>query len=94
MAANPFQAAQDIYDYAVGDSTRIAAVKAAFDSAISTGLLTKGGTDSISSATKNGVTYQKMIGLSEPQRITAMRIAIAGLDANTRPSTRTYARYF
>lgn len=93
MAANVFQAAQDIYDYAVGDATRIAEVKAAYTSAVSSGYLTKGGTDSVTSATKNGVTFQKVVGLTEPQRISAMQIAIRGLDNNTRPSTRTYARY-
>ncbi len=94
MAANAFQAAQDIYDYACGNPGRIAEVKAAYDSAVSSGLLTKGGTGNVTSATKNGVTYQKSVGLSEDQRISAMQIAIKGLDNNTRPSTRTFARYF
>lgn len=93
MAANAFQAAQDLYDYATGDASRIAEVKAAYATAISAGILTKGGTDSITSATKNGVTFQKTVGLTEPQRISAMQIAIRGLDNNTRPSTRTFARY-
>ncbi len=94
MAANAFQAAQDLYDYAAGNASRIATVKAAYDSAVSAGLLTKGGTDNVTSATKNGVTYQKTVGLTESQRITAMRIAITGLENNTRPSTRTFARHF
>ena len=94
MAANPFTAAQDLYDYAHGKPDRVAAVKAAFESAVSAGLLTKGGTDNVTSATKNGVTYQKTVGLTESQRISAMRIAITGMDNNTRPSTRTFARYF
>lgn len=92
MAANAFQAAQDLYDYAVGNSGRIASIKSAFDSAVSSGLLTKGGTDNVTSATKNGVTYQKTVGLSESQRITAMKIAISGLENNTRPSTTAYGR--
>lgn len=92
MAANAFQAAQDLYDYAVGNSGRIASVKAAFDSAVSTGILTKGGTDNVTSATKNGVTMQKTVGLTESQRITALRIAVAGLENNTRPSTAAYGR--
>lgn len=94
MAANAFQAAQDIYDYAVGDPSRIAAVKAEYASAVSAGYLTKGGTDNVTSATKNGVTMQKSVGLTEQQRISAIQIAIRGLEANTRPSTRTFARYF
>jgi transcriptional regulator GlxA family with amidase domain len=94
MAANAFQAAQDIYDYAFGDTTRIAEVKTALASAVSSGLLTKGGTDNVTSASKNGVSYQKTVGLTESQRISAMQIAVRGLDNNTRPSTRTFARYF
>jgi hypothetical protein len=94
MAANAFQAAQDIYDYAFGNVGRIAEVKAAYSSAVSSGLLTKGGTDNVTGATKNGVTMQKTVGLTESQRISAMQIAIRGLDNNTRPSTRTFARYF
>lgn len=92
MAASAFQAAQDLYDYAVGNSGRIATIKAAFESAVSAGILTKGGTDNVTSATKNGVTYQKTVGLTESQRITALRIAVAGLENNTRPSTASYGR--
>jgi len=94
MAANVFNAAQDIYDYAFNDPKRIAEVKAAYSSAVSSGLLTKGGTDNVTSASKNGVSYQKTVGLTESQRISAMQIAIRGLDNNTRPSTRTFARYY
>lgn len=94
MAANPFQAAQDIYDYACGNAARIAEVKAAYSSAVSSGLLTKGGTDNVTSATKNGVTFQKTVGLTESQRISAMQIAIKGLENATRPSTHTFARYY
>lgn len=92
MAANAFQAAQDIYDYACGDPKRIAEVKAAYASAVSSGILTKGGTDNVTGATKNGVTMQKTVGLTESQRITAMKIAISGLENNTRPSTTAYGR--
>lgn len=93
MAANTFHAAQDIYDYAFGNASRIAEVKAEYASAVSAGYLTKGGTDNVTSASKNGVAMQKTVGLTESQRISAMNIAIRGLDANTRPSTRTFARY-
>jgi hypothetical protein len=93
MAANAFQAAQDIYDYAFGDAIRIASVKTEFASAVSAGYLTKGGTDNVTSATKNGVSYQKTVGLPESHRISAMRIAIIGLDNNTRPSSRTFVRF-
>jgi hypothetical protein len=55
--------------------------------------LTKGGTDNVTSASKNNVSMQKTVGLPEQHRITAMRMALTGLSANTRPSNRTYPRY-
>jgi filamentous hemagglutinin family protein len=93
MAADATEAAKTLYDYAVGDPTKIAEIQAAYNSAVSGGLLTKGGTADVTMATKNGITYQKTIGLSETQRISAMRIALACLAANTRPSSRTIARF-
>ena len=94
MAASALEAAQNLYDYAIGDATRIAEVQTAFSTAVSSGLLTKGGTDNVTSASKNNVSMQKTVGLSETQRISALRMAIAGLAANTRPSNRTFARYY
>lgn len=93
MAGSALQAAQDIYDYAVGDAVRIAEVQTAFDASISSGLLTKGGTDNVTSASKNNVSMQKTVGLPEQHRITAMKLALNGLLANTRPSNRTFPRY-
>lgn len=94
MAASALEAAQNLYDYAIGDATRIAEVQSAFSSAVSGGLLTKGGTDNVTSAAKNNVSMQKTVGLTETQRISALRMAIAGLAATTRPSNRTFARYY
>lgn len=93
MAGSALQAAQDIYDYAVGDAVRIAEVQTAFDASISSGLLAKGGTDNVTSASKNNVSMQKTVGLPEQHRITAMKLALNGLFANTRPSNRTFPRY-
>jgi hypothetical protein len=92
MAGSALQAAQDLYDYARGDALRTAEIETALSSAVSSGLLTKGGTDNVTSASKNSVSMQKTVGLPEQHRITAMRIAIAGLKNNTRPSTAVHAR--
>ena len=94
MAASALTTAQELYDYACGNPARIAEIAAAFDAAISAGVLTRGGSSDLTSASKNGVSYQKTVGLTESQRISAMQIAIRGLDNNTRPSTRTFARYY
>lgn len=87
--ASTVSVATDLYHWAKDDASRIQQIRAAFDTGISAGALTKGGMDSISSATKNGVTMQKMIGLGEGERITALRTALAYLCAGYAPSTRS-----
>jgi hypothetical protein len=94
MAASALEAAQNLYDYACGNAVKIAEIKAAFDAAVTGGLLTKGGSGDVTSASKNNVSMQKTVGLPETQRISAMQMALAGLQANTRPSNRTFARYY
>jgi hypothetical protein len=75
MAANVREIARNLFHYANGNPQRIASIKSAFDDAMS-GALTKGGMDSISQATKNGVTMQKLVGLNEGERQTALRMAM------------------
>tara|TARA_R110000868_G_scaffold280538_4_gene540710 strand:- start:559 stop:840 length:282 start_codon:yes stop_codon:yes gene_type:complete len=89
MAATTYSVAHDLFHWAYGDASRVADIRAAFDSAISGGALTKGGMDSISSAGKNGVTMSKVIGLDESSRQTALRIALAWLSQGFAPRTRS-----
>lgn len=93
MADSPLSIAQDLFVYARCNPSRIAEVKAAFDAAVSAGPLTRGGLSDVTSATKNGVSYQKTVNLSESNRIYALRTAIAALDSDTYPSSRSYARF-
>lgn len=93
MAANPQREAQKLYTWACGNPARIAAIEAAFDSCMTGGVLTKGGTDSIIGATKNGVTMQKVVGLTEAQRSDAIEIAVISLRANTYPASRSFVRF-
>lgn len=93
MAANPYREAQKLYTWAHCNAARIAAIEAAFDACMTGGILTKGGTDSVTAATKNGVSMQKVIGLTEPQRSDALEIAVTALRANTYPSTTAYGRF-
>lgn len=74
MAASVLDVAKNLFEWARDDETRIGQVNAAFDAACS-GSLVKGGLNSVGSGTKNGVTVQMVIGLSEPDRITALRTA-------------------
>jgi hypothetical protein len=56
--------------------------------------LTKGGLDSITSATKNSVTMQKMIGLNESDRQNALRWALDYLQNGFVPAqSRSLGRF-
>lgn len=80
MAASIYSVARNLYEWAAGNDQRTAEIRAAFDSAISAGPLKRGGLDSVASATKNGVTMQKLVGLNEDERITALRICLSWLN--------------
>lgn len=79
MAASVYSVARNLYEWAAGNDARVAEIRSAFDDAISAGPLKRGGLDAISSATKNGVSMQKLVGLNEDQRITALRICLSWL---------------
>lgn len=88
MAASVYSVARNLYEWSLGNDDRIAEIRAAFDAAISAGPLKRGGLDSVSSATKNGVTMQKLVGLNEDDRITALRICLSWHNnGKPRPST-------
>lgn len=93
MAASALTTAQELFDYAFGDAVRTAEVHAAYDAAVSAGILTRGGSADVTSASKNGVSMQKMVGLPETDRRAALHMASLGLKHNTRPSARSYARF-
>lgn len=90
---NPTLIAQAIYDYAAGDSAKIAAVEAARDSLITGGALTKGGLNTISSASKNGVAYSMLVGMSVGEQLVTLNLALNYLDNTTRPATRTVGSF-
>jgi hypothetical protein len=87
------QAACQLYDYACGDASKAAEIENELNSAISSGLLTKGGMADVTSASKNGVAYSKTVSLKESERIQAMRTALICLKNHTRPSSRSFARF-
>ena len=91
--ASSFSVASDLYAWACGNAGRIQQIRDSFDTGVSAGALTKGGLDNVSSATKNGITMQKTIGLGESERITALRTALAHLEAGYPPSSRTRATF-
>lgn len=93
MAANVREVARNLFAYACGNPQRIAGIKSAFDSCMG-GALSKGGMDSIQSATKNGVTMSKLVGLNEIERQTALRMAMEYLNAGFVPvSSKSLGRF-
>ena len=93
MPGNPYHAAITLYDWATASTTNEAALRAEYTSAISAAFLTKGGSNNITSASKNGVSYSVLVGLTEQERINAIRIALAYVDAGTRPTTRAVSQF-
>jgi hypothetical protein len=93
MAANARDVAKNLFHYAHCNPKRVLEIRNAFDAAMS-GALTKGGMDNITSATKNGVTMAKLVGLNEGERQNALRMAIEWLDAGFVPSqSRSFGRF-
>ena len=93
MAANVREVARNLFHYANGNPQRIVGIKSAFDAAMG-GALSKGGMDSITSATKNGVTMAKLVGLNEVERQTALRMAMEYLNIGFVPaSSRSLGRF-
>ena len=93
MASNPREVARNLFHYAKGNAARVAALQSAFDSAM-TGALTKGGMDNLTSAMKNGVQMNKLVGLNEQDRQTALRMAIDWLAAGCMPcQSRSFGRF-
>jgi hypothetical protein len=56
--------------------------------------ISEGGLDKVTSATKNGVSMGKQVGLSVPETMEAMSKAISYIDLGLVPyTTRTYGRF-
>ncbi len=94
MAASVYQVARNLFAWAKDNAKRTAQIQSAFDDAVAGGALTKGGLDSITSATKNSVTMSKMVGMNENDRQTALRLAVQWLAAGYAPATsRSLGRF-
>lgn len=80
MTASAKDVARNLFHWANGNADRIAQIRAAFDASI-VGTLTRGGLDTITNATKNGINLSRLQGMNESDRITALRMAVEWLDA-------------
>jgi hypothetical protein len=94
MASSAYEVAKNLFHYAKGNAKRAQEIKKAFDSAMAGGALTRGGLDSITSGTKNGVTMKRLVQLAENDRLTALRIASQWIEAGFIPSqSRSLGRF-
>jgi hypothetical protein len=92
MAGNVHSVARNWFVWAHRDAKNTNAIKKAFNDCMS-GSLGKGGMDSVTSAAKNGISMQKTVGMSESERMDALRIAIQWLDQGFVTSNRSLGRF-
>jgi hypothetical protein len=92
MAATVYSVARNWFAWANGNPKNTTAIRSAFNDCMS-GSLGKGGMDSVTSASKNGISMQKTVGMSESERMDALRIAIQWLDQGFVTSNRSLGRF-
>ncbi len=91
---NALSAAKELYYVAKDDAAFRATLRTAYKAAVSAGFLVKGGMDMIVNASKNGSTMTMIQGLSEGDRIRAMRFALKWVDDGCMPvSGRALGRF-
>jgi len=94
MPSNAKDIAKNLFYYAKGNPQRIAAIQSAFDASVA-GALTKGGMDMVTTAAKNNISMQKLVGMNETDRQNALRWALQYLMSGFVPSqSRSIGRFF
>ena len=94
MAASISQVARQWAKHGL-DNPKFSAALSTQYNALMAQSITPGGLDKVTSATKNGVSMAKQVGLSVPDAMTAMGMAIAWIKADVVPSqSRSLGRFF
>jgi cell division FtsZ-interacting protein ZapD len=94
MADSPYAVAKNLFVWAKDNAKRTAQIQQAYDEGVPLGALTRGGLDSITNGTKNGVSMSKIAQLSENDRHTALRLALDWLKLGFYPSSsRSMGRF-
>jgi hypothetical protein len=75
------------YDAAQDDPSILQSLIAARTAAL-TGMLTKGGGNTLTNSQKNGISYSVLVSLPETTRITVINTAIAFIKRGIRPSPK------
>jgi len=84
--------AQDLYDEACEDNALLSEYRTERKSLLA-GIRAGTGTGDVVSGTKNGASYTRRVGFSVEDRLSALRYAIQGIEAATRPG-HTSRKFF
>jgi hypothetical protein len=93
MAANVQQVARQWAKHGIGND-KFAALLATRYNALMEQSIADGGLDKVTSATKNGVSMAKQVGLSVPEAMQAMGLALDLIEAGIIPcQSRAFGRF-
>jgi hypothetical protein len=85
---SPKQLIQAYYDAAQDDPSLLRSLIAARTAAL-TGMLSKGGGNTLTNSQKNGVSYSVLVSLPETTRLVVLNTAISYIKRGIRPSGRS-----
>jgi hypothetical protein len=88
MDVSPKHLIQAWYDASRDDPTILTSLIEARKAAL-TGMLSKGGANTLTNSQKNGISYTVLVSLPETTRIAVLNQAIAWIKRGIRPSSRT-----
>jgi hypothetical protein len=88
MDVSPKQLIQAYYDAAQDDPNILRSLIDARAAAL-TGMLSKGGGNTMTNSQKNGISYTVLVSLPETTRLVVLNTAIAWIKRGIRPNSRT-----
>jgi len=88
MDVSPKTLIQAYYDAALDDPTILGALVDARTEAL-TGMLSKGGGNTLTNSQKNGISYSVLVSMPETTRITILNTAINWIRLGIRPASKT-----
>jgi len=88
MDVSPKQLIQAYYDASIDDPTILRSLIDARTAAL-TGMLSKGGGNTLTNSQKNGISYSVLVSLPETTRLVVLNSAINWIKRGIRPTSRT-----
>lgn len=92
MDVTPSQLIKAYFDASQDDPSILQSLIAARTSAL-TGMLSKGGGNTLTQSQKNGISYSVLVSLPETTRLVVINQAIAWIKAGIRPTSKTRAGF-